>query len=190
MALEFTAKPASSSLPPLGDYVGTLVKVEQMEPRPDSFNPGQHQIQVKFVIGVQEVSGIVNEDDEDAAYDIIENDGEAWAYANAAFIRDEDLESYTNGNHSVAIPTFGPRSKLRKWFEAILGRPIETDETISTDAIIGKTVAFSVELNTKGNPTINTIKAYRKPKGRGRRRQEPAEEFEGELVDDEEEDFD
>lgn len=187
MGLTFTAQPTTSPLPPLGDYAGKLVKLEQQAPRKDNFNPGQHQVQVKFVLETKKVLSVVNADDEDAAFAFVDNDEECWAYANAAYIKDEDLEAYQDGDTSVAHPIFGKRSTLRKWFEAIIGRAIEVDETVSEKDVLNASVFWTVELNDNGNPTIKTIRAYRP--ARRRQRQEP-DEFEGEIVDEDEDEDD
>lgn len=178
MALSFTASAGTSTLPPLGTYTGKLVRLEQMDPRPNAFAEGEQQVQVKFVIATDNVISVDHDDDEDVAADFAENSEEAWAYANAAAI---DAEGVTH-------PIFGPRSTIRRWFEAILGRSIENDETVDESMIVGKAVMYTVELNTNNNPTIKNIKLYKQAKRRRRPAPQPEpDEFEGELVD--EEDF-
>lgn len=184
MSLTFTAKPTTSALPPLGTYQGKVAKIELTEPRLDNFNKDRHIAQLRFVLAVTEVVSVVNEDDEDDAYELIENGGEAWAYANAYAIDNEDVDAYRDGNTAVAHPIFGKKSTLRGWYESISGKTLSDGESANIDDLIDRDVMFTVEANENGNPTIKKINAYKKPRRRGRKRPEP-EAFEGEILDEE-----
>jgi hypothetical protein len=190
MSLTFTAKPTASALPPLGTYQGKLTKLELGEPRLDNFNKERHIAQIKFVIAMTDVVSIVSnkqrEDgktDEDVAYEMIDDGAEAWAYANAFAIKNDDVAAYNNGNKDVAMPIFGKKSNLRGWYEAISGRTLEDDDRVSLEELLDQEVLFTVEANENGNPTIKQISAYKKP-SRRRNQQEPedAEEPHGTIV--------
>ena len=142
----------SSNLPPMGLYIGKLTDIEDLGVQEGQYGK-QHQL--RFII---EMTDIVDSDDEEFAGEYVGRD--VWAYCNL---------------------TFGPRAKLRKWFQSIAGREIEDGEEVDAEEIIGKAVRFTIAENTMGNPTVSDVAGYRKAsKGKAKRKKaKPApEEYE------------
>lgn len=159
--MSLTFKATSSILPPLGLYVGKLTDIEDLGIQTGGQYGDQHQVRLLI-----QLTDILDSEDEETAEGYVEQGTVIFAYANLSF---------------------GPRSKLRKWCQAIAGREIEDGDEFSAREIIGKAVRFTIAENTVGNPTVADIAGYRKAKSNGRKRAKPVDE--DDLEDDRAEDF-
>lgn len=152
----------SSALPPLGFYVGKLTAIEDAGKSTGKYGE-QHQ--VRLIIRLREVFSLDDPDSEEAADEYIGTD--LWAFANLMFT---------------------PRSKLRGWCSEIAGREIEDGEDFDVNEIIGRDVRVHIGKNTEGNPSVQGLTRYIKPKAKKRPKPEPESEDDFEDEDETDED--
>ena len=87
-----------------------------------------------------------------------EKTGQPGFYTRWTFeLLDEGYEGHTlRGNSSM---NFGPRAKARQWAEALLGRRIESGESINEDDLIGKEGDLMVRLEETDRGTFAKVES-------------------------------
>lgn len=161
-----TATDQQAIAAPAGSY---KVSLKDMDTEVESdFNPDG---QIKWIFEIEDV--------------IHSSDDEADDYIG------EELHGYSNKSSNG----YNPRSKTRQWYEALLGRKLESDEAMSKEAVLGRNaVATVVEHERKdGTPTtkiaqeggLQPFKERKKGK-----KAKPAPEPEPEEADEDDDDSD
>ena len=109
---------------------------------------------------------------------IDEKTGQPGFYTKWTFeLLDEGYEGHTlRGNSSM---TFGPRAKARQWAEALLGRRIQSGESIDENDLIGQEGDLMVRLEETDRGTFAKVESVNPV--RRKKTKAVAEGFDGEL---------
>jgi hypothetical protein len=75
---------------------------------------------------------------------------------------DEEFDGEDIEGIATMYERLGPKTKLRKWFEALLGRTLGEDEAVDTDEVLGKACKITTELNEAGYTQIAAVSPLRR----------------------------
>jgi hypothetical protein len=75
---------------------------------------------------------------------------------------DEEFDGEEIEGIATIYERLGPKTKLRKWFEALLGRTLTEDEAVDTDDIKGRCCKITTEVNENGYTKIAAVSPLRR----------------------------